>query len=539
MLRKIIRVIEYLLVPILFALYSISALTAHNIHEINIQDTFRAFLVAIFCVNLLFILIWLIVRDGDRSALIVFMAVILFFSYGHVREFMKFMTFSAPVLGRHRYLLTLFVILFIGWSWFILKRISSASLWSRRIRLIGAVLLIIPVFTIIGSFFPGGWGSSLKDNQAGNKTEDLLDESPDIYYIILDGYGRGDILEELYSFDNSKFLRLLEERGFYTAGESLSNYNTTRLSLASSLNLNYLQSFVESDGISIDPITAELMLRENDLSMQLKRFGYETVAFDSGRPWSSIDNADHYFEVFEDQSISEVMERTTILNLFETMLIETTFLNLLSDHTDIFKEFERSESAVANEEHRTRILYSLEKIQEVPRWQGNYFTFLHVLSPHPPFIFGASGERKDYDRPFTFGDGNNFLKIGSREEYIDGYTDQLQYINKLVIEVVDEILETSSSPPIIVIQGDHGPGAYLNWQSIEDSNLLERHGILNAYYFPNEKTKGLYPSISPVNSFRVILNTFFNGEYEMLEDRAFFTEKNGGYHLVDVTGIVN
>jgi len=25
----------------------------------------------------------------------------------------------------------------------------------------------------------------------------------------------------------------------------------------------------------------------------------------------------------------------------------------------------------------------------------------------------------------------------------------------------------------------------------------------------------------------------------MLEDRAFFTEKNGGYHLVDVTGIVN
>ena len=105
---------------------------------------------------MLFILIWLIVRDGDRSALIVFMAVILFFSYGHVREFMKSMAFSAPVLGRHRYLLTLFVILFIGWSWFILKRISSASLWSRRIRLIGAVLLIIPVFTIIGSFFPGG-----------------------------------------------------------------------------------------------------------------------------------------------------------------------------------------------------------------------------------------------------------------------------------------------------------------------------------------------------------------------------------------------
>jgi hypothetical protein len=299
--------------------------------------------------------------------------------------------------------------------------------------------------------------------------------------------------------------------------------------------LNYLQSFVESDGISIDPINAERMLRENDLSRQLKRFGYETVAFDSGRPWSSIDNADHYFNVFEDHSMSEMLERTTILNLFETMLIETTFLSMLSDHTDLFAEFERSESAVANEEHRIRILYSLDKIQEIPRWQGNYFTFLHVLSPHPPFIFGASGERKDYDRPFNFGDGNNFLKIGSREEYIDGYIDQLQYINKLVIEVVDEILETSSSPPIIVIQGDHGPGAYLNWQSMEDSNLKERHGILNAYYFPEGLTSELYNSITPVNSFRLILNTYFDGDYSLLEDRIFFTEKNGSYHLVDIT----
>ena len=535
MLQKIIRVIEYLLVPILFALYSISALTAHNIHEINIQDTFRAFLVAIVSVNLLFLIIWVIVRDGDRSALIVFMAVILFFSYGHVREIMKSMAISAPIFGRHRYLLFLFVMMFVGWSWFILKRINSASLWRRRIRLIGAILLIIPVITIISSLFPGGWGSSLEEIQTINKTGYGRDKSPDIYYIILDGYGRGDILEELYGFDNSKFLRLLEERGFYIADESLSNYNTTRLSLASSLNLNYLQSFVESDGISIDPITAEWMLRENELSRQLKRFGYETVAFDSGRPWSSIDNADHYFDVFEDQSMGEIPERTTILNLFETMLIETTFLSIVSDHTDLFEEFERSESVVANEEHRIRILYSLDKIQEVPRWQGNYFTFLHVLSPHPPFIFGASGERKDYDRPFTFGDGNNFLKIGSREEYIDGYIDQLQYINQLVIDVVDEILETSSNPPIIVIQGDHGPGAYLNWQSMEDSNLKERHGILNAYYFPEGLTSELYNSITPVNSFRLILNTYFDGDYNLLEDRIFFTEKTGSYHLVDIT----
>jgi len=180
----------------------------------------------------------------------------------------------------------------------------------------------------------------------------------------------------------------------------------------------------------------------------------------------------------------------------------------------------------------------MQKIQEIPHWQGNYFVFLHLLSPHPPFIFGASGERIDHNRPFTYGDGNNFMEIGSREDYIEGYIEQLQYINKLALNAVDNILAESSTPPIIIIQGDHGPGAYLDWQSLEESNLTERHAILNAYYLPGKGTDELYPSITPVNSFRLIFNAYFEGEYEMLEDRLFFTEKNGGYDLVEITDIV-
>ena len=73
---------------------------------------------------------------------------------------------------------------------------------------------------------------------------------------------------------------------------------------------------------------------------------------------------------------------------------------------------------------------------------------------------------------------------------------------------------------------------------MEDSNLTERHAILNAYYLPGKGTDGLYPSITPVNSFRLIFNAYFEGKYEMLEDRLFFTEKNGGYNLVEITDMV-
>ena len=56
--------------------------------------------------------------------------------------------------------------------------------------------------------------------QSGSVQADTL---PDIYYIILDGYARADILEELYNYDNSEFLEFLEQRGFFVADQGRAN----------------------------------------------------------------------------------------------------------------------------------------------------------------------------------------------------------------------------------------------------------------------------------------------------------------------------
>jgi hypothetical protein len=75
--------------------------------------------------------------------------------------------------------------------------------------------------------------------------------------------------------------------------------------------------------------------------------------------------------------------------------------------------------------------------------------------------------------------------------------------------VVDQLLATSKTPPIIVIQGDHG-GTY--WKRPD-----QRMKILNAYYLPGAGNV-LYPSISPVNTFRIIFNTYFGQEFPLLPD---------------------
>ena len=62
--------------------------------------------------------------------------------------------------------------------------------------------------------------------------------------------------------------------------------------------------------------------------------------------------------------------------------------------------------------------------------------------------------------PFTLDDASHFPD--TREAYTSGYRAQLAYVNQLVLQTVDHLLATSESPPVIVLQGDHGPVAYRN-----------------------------------------------------------------------------
>ena len=137
-------------------------------------------------------------------------------------------------------------------------------------------------------------------------------------------------------------------------------------------------------------------------------------------------------------------------------------------------------------------------------------------------------------------DGSQYLtKLGKREEYISRYNAQITYINQRVLETIDDILETSENPPIIILQGDHGPGAYFDWESLNNTYLPERLGILNAYYFPDRNYENLYPSISPVNSFRVVLGQYFGEEIDFLDDKSFFSTFDNPYGFEDVTDDLN
>lgn len=186
--------------------------------------------------------------------------------------------------------------------------------------------------------------------------------------------------------------------------------------------------------------------------------------------------------------------------------------------------------------HREKILNGFAMAERLADSTSPKFVFVHIIAPHPPFVFDQVGNPIQPDWEYTIFDYNKATR--GIFNYIEGYREQLAYINQLTITTIDKILETSPSPPVIILQADHGPGS-LYGSTVETSCLKERLSILNAYYLPSGNTGVLYPSITPVNTFRVIFNTYLGTQLELLADIIYFSPSADRYGFINVTDQVN
>lgn len=436
-------------------------------------------------------------------------------------------------MGRHRFLV-LGAIALLTVILLVISRANARLLEANQAVSIASLALLLPsIVSVAGYHLQAVSGKSDVSERALTLRVPSGKEGslPDIYYIIVDGYARSDVLGDLYDFDNSQFLDFLRGMGFYVAEGSCSNYGQTLLSLASSLNLDYVQDLPGVPGESSDDRTFLAdMIRRSTVRESLRGIGYRLVAFETTLNDTSLDDADIYYSTYREYT------SLAALNAFESQLVATTFLRFL---LDIGARVERSLSSVAidpaYERHRIRITYTLSTLGEVASLDGPDLVFVHVLAPHAPFVFGPHGERLEHHRPFTLKDTGTYY--GSPQEYIRLYRDQVAYLNGLLMNAIAEILRRGHPTPIIILQADHGPGAYLDWDRPDERSIYERFSILNAYLVPERVRAKLYPSITPVNTFRLVFAEQFGAEVPLLEDRVYSTVGGSLYSFVDVTSI--
>jgi len=387
---------------------------------------------------------------------------------------------------------------------------------TRAANVLAAAVALVPLLNIgtrvVAS--PRVAGASV-EYEAVAPSHDIL---PDIYYIVLDGYARSDVLRDIYGYDNEPFLAALRELGFYVADESRSNYTQTALSLAATLNMTYLDDLAATMGPDTDdrgPLGE--MIRRSAVREYLEGLGYITVAYSSGYDLTEIRDAHRY-----------IIPPTRGVTLPETLLL---WFSVVRGVEPLYDALGQGPTELAYAEHRDRIRGVLELLPQTARMPGPVFVLAHVVCPHPPFVFDAEGNPLTPAHEFSWGDGTHYP--GSREDYLAGYPAQVAYLNSVVPGMVREIVESSDRPVVVVLQADHGPGLTLDWASADVSAVGERVAILNALRVPCGEV-GLYPGISPLNTFRAVFNACFGAGLPLLEDRSYHATWERPYAFLEV-----
>jgi hypothetical protein len=513
-------------VPALFAAYPALAMYSASVDEVRFSQVGRALLFSILLALGLTLLLMTVLHHRQKASLIATCWLIVFFAYGHVHDVL--FNLLGPQVGRHMVLLPVAAVLILVSAFWIWKSNADLSRLHTYFGLMALILVAMVSFSLASYFlFPISRPGS-PSNQAAAPSDANAVRKPDIYYIILDGYGRQDILRELYGYDNSEFINFLGQHGFYVADSSHSNYAQTRLSMSSSLNMEYLDTI----GLPTkDPQVGRTWLADKIIHSRVRQLladqGYQLVLFSHTLTVPQLD-ADIFFDFGTTAQAVAIKDQLRI-NQFEEMFLSSTLGQVAVD----LGWLSFLNSGQLYRYHYAQTRYIFEKLGEIPSMPGSYFVYAHIIAPHPPFVFDAQGGFIENKRIYSEGDGSSF--IGSVDEYVSRYRDQVAYVDRAMETVLETILAESDPAPMIIIQGDHGPGAYLEWESADGSNLDERLSILNAYYFPGDHSGALYPSISPVNSFRVLLDEYFGMNFPLLDDRSYFSTWSHPFDYIDVT----
>lgn len=487
--------------PIIFSIYPVLALLAENIGQVKVQTALRPGVVSLLIAAILFGLLFVFLRNVYRAAFLCTLWLALFFSHGHLHIFLLE---EYPDIDFTWWLVGLWFLLVIFFLWWATRPRISFIESAKTLNILALGLVIFSVVQI-SSGSQKGDGQSLGAKNAPVQKLDWPQNPPDVYYFILDSYGRDDLLQEAYGYDNSEFVNALRQRGFYVAECSQSNYVRTEISLGSTLNMSYLQGLDPA----FDPESTRRRVLWDSLKHSAVRYnfesmGYKTVAFATGFAWSDLEDADVFYTP---------PPFAAGLSEFETLFMRTT----LALHAQDLGWVDADQ--IMGQNFRNRLLLVFDRMDDIARMLEPTYAHIHVISPHPPFVFGPNGE-PTYPPDFW-----NENREYPADLYAKGYQNQLTFLNKKMLEAIDTILSESETPPIIILQGDHGP-----W-------LQPRHKrfwILNAYYLPGHNDK-LYPTISPVNTFRLIFNTYFGGKYEMFSDISYFSPVPNLYEFSEVS----
>ncbi len=475
--------------PVLFAAYFVLFLYSVNLDEVELGDMLPVLALVAGGTALILVLASVVVGDARRAGLVMTAAVIAFLAYGHAARLLQPMRIG-PTIHVAGWLTIIVLTALVAWR----GRRFLGSL-TRALNVASLAMVIVPLASIvpydIGRYTTGEIPTPPPSTAPSSATG-----GPDIYWFIFDRYPSASSGRLAYGIENPIFEEL-RARGFYIADASHANYQRTSLSVQATFSAEYLSGRGHAEIFGpTDRSGTSTRIQNSNVARFLKARGYYYVHVGSD------------FSLTRTSTLADVNHAFDNQTDFDAAFVESTAL------PGILRRLGLSGPRWARRYAWTT--WQVNLLANLPAYPSPKFVFGHLLLPHTPYIFAADGS-------FVTDEANRRRSLDER------FSEQLAFTNARMLAIVDDLLAVPAPErPVIVVQADEGPyPRHLedetghDWTTATPEEREIKFGILNAWYVPGGRDIGLYPEVSPVNTFRLLFNAYFDTNLPILPDESF------------------
>lgn len=426
-------------------------------------------------------------KSYRKAGLFTSFALIIVLFFGAFQDFFAGFSFTAG-LSRLLYFLPLCLIALL----IVLIGLKKTKKPLYKPLLFINVLLLCYIIMDIGRLIFPGQPPGRYDAQGEKPLICDTCPRPSIYLVLLDEYMGSQGLQEFFRYNNQAFEDSLRQEGFRVVQHPKSNYRLTLFSMASLLNMDYLDGIGEASIKNRYAYSSAVRgMRNNAVSAWLQSLDYRIVNYS---PFDLAQAPAKYHTGLLPDKAGLITSQTLWYRVAKYLPDFLVAKGLMPGwERKIEDNYTRNNEAVLR-----GVLQPNAAKDKRP-----VFTYLHLMMPHLPFVFDSTGKRTT---PFRE------RKSYTLEEVDDAYLQYLVYTNRKILAFLRKLKQQDNGKAVILLMSDHGYRG-----TARKNNKLAWYNF-NAVYLPNGQYAGWYDGMTNVNQFRVLFNTLFHQRLPLLKD---------------------
>ena len=477
--------------PFLLVLFFILHGTVENFGFIYFEEIIKTGFTIFGVVVLFFVILLFFIQEPIKAALICFFISTWILFFGAIFDWIK----SIPFLyWLHSY--TVFVpFMLCSFILFSLYIFNRKMLQNKLCFYLNVLLLIYCLFDLSLLVFRSMPQQKQPAASVIPFDTGLVKIKPDVYFLLFDEYPGYKSLKDSFAFSNDSLYHFFEKKEFKIL-PTFSNYNMTFYSMASMLNMDYIEEPFMPLANTMDDDQQRIKEIKNALAIQdFKSMGYSFTNY-------SI------FDILDQPSLkgnSFVISQATLIThkIFFNKILKDLGWHFISGKFSIpYIKFIAMHEDRNNQFIEKKLAEIKPNNTKVPQ-----FIYAHFNMPHPPLFYDSTGNYLPVAQIF------NDQSYANKQLFLS----YLKFANRKITSIVESLCANDPGS-IIIVMSDHGYRNYHNSKLIEPLHFDN----ICAVRFPDKNYLPLKKKWSNVNFFRYLFNCEFNQGMPYLNDSAIY-----------------